>query len=446
LLDIKSNTGTRAFRRLFDETVNNIKFRVRIDRKTQILTEAETLSLMYDPDRRKRIAGAKGLTKGLKEYSKILTFIFNILVKDHQSTDEIRSYEFPMHSRNLDNEIDKQTVKILMESTERNYHLVERFYNLKKKLIGIDKFYDYDRYAPILQSKKVIPYENAKEIVLESFGEFSETMADIAKEFFDKNWIDSEVREGKRGGAFSHSTVPGVHPYVFTNYNGKLRDVMTLAHELGHGVHQYLSRQQGYFHSDTPLTTSETASVFAEMLVFVNLMRKETDPSEKLALLCGKLEGMFATVFRQVVLTRFEESFHKTSRKKGELTTEEINELWIKANKAMFGKSVKLTKDYGYWWLYITHFIHSPFYCYAYTFGELLVFSLYNKYLVEGKSFVPKYLELLSSGGKDSPYNLLKILDVDLRNPEFWQEGLNYLDNMVIEAETLSNLDKTITS
>lgn len=446
LLDIKSNTGTRAFRRLFDETVNNIKFRVRIDRKTQILTEAETLSLMYDPDRRKRIAGAKGLTKGLKEYSKILTFIFNILVKDHQSTDEIRSYEFPMHSRNLDNEIDKETVNILMESTERNYHLVERFYNLKKKLIGIDKFYDYDRYAPILQSKKVIPYENAKEIVLESFGEFSETMADIAKEFFDKNWIDSEVREGKRGGAFSHSTVPCLHPYVFTNYNGKLRDVMTLAHELGHGVHQYLSRRQGYFHSDTPLTTSETASVFAEMLVFVNLMRKETDPSEKLALLCGKLEGMFATVFRQVVLTRFEESFHKTSRKKGELTTEEINELWIKANKAMFGKSVKLTKDYGYWWLYITHFIHSPFYCYAYTFGELLVFSLYNKYLVEGKSFVPKYLELLSSGGNDSPYNLLKILDVDLRNPEFWQEGLNYLDNMVIEAETLSNLDKTITS
>ncbi|NIT13453.1 MAG: oligoendopeptidase, partial [Candidatus Dadabacteria bacterium] len=215
-------------------------------------------------------------------------------------------------------------------------------------------------------------------------------------------------REGKRGGAFSHATVPSVHPYVFTNYNGKMRDVMTLAHELGHGVHQYLSRQQGYFHSDTPLTTSETASVFAEMLVFKKLMDDEQDPGEKLALLCGKLEEMFATVFRQVIMTRFEQSAHDAIRENGELSTEDINKLWTKANRKMFGKSVTLTKDYGYWWLYIPHFIHSPFYCYAYSFGELLVLSLYKKYLSEGQTFVPKYMELLASGGMDTPDNLLK--------------------------------------
>lgn len=437
ILDIKSNTGSRAFKRLFDEVVNNIEFKVRIDGKSKTLTETETLSLQYDPDRTKRKAGAKGLTKGLKQNSRVLTFIFNTLIKDHESTDTVRSYKYPMQARNMDNEIDRKTVDALLKASENNFHVVAKYYNLKKEILGIDKFYDYDRYSPIFENKKIIPYKRAKEIVLESFSEFSADMHDITKQFFDKNWIDSEVREGKRGGAFSHSTVPSVHPYVFTNYNGKMRDVMTLAHELGHGVHQYLSRQQGYFHSDTPLTTSETASVFAEMLVFKKLMDDEDDPGEKLALLCGKLEEMFATVFRQVIMTRFEQSVHKASREKGELSTKDLNKLWTKTNNKMFGKSVTLTKDYGYWWLYIPHFIHSPFYCYAYSFGELLVLSLYKKYLGQGSEFVPKYLELLASGGKDSPDNLLKKLNIDISNPEFWQEGLDYLSDIVVEAETL---------
>jgi len=218
--------------------------------------------------------------------------------------------------------------------------------------------------------------------------------------------------------------VPSAHPYVFTNYTGRMRDVMTLAHELGHGVHQYLSGTQGYFHSDTPLTTAETASVFAEILVFHKLMETEKNPKIKLALICGKLEDIFATVFRQVVLTRFEELLHHARREQGELTTENINELWAQANSAMFGKSVKMTGDYRNWWMYIPHFIHSPFYCYAYSFGELLVLSLYSMYVKEGNVFVPKYIELLSSGGSDAPEVLLERVGVNIKDPGFWQGGL----------------------
>ncbi|MCK5710404.1 MAG: oligoendopeptidase, partial [Deltaproteobacteria bacterium] len=264
-------------------------------------------------------------------------------------------------------------------------------------------------------------------------------MANIAQKFFDKNWIDAEVRDGKRRGAFSHGTVPSAHPYVFTNYTGRMRDVMTLAHELGHGVHQYLSRQQGYFQSDTPLTTAETASVFAEILVFHKLMETEKNPKTKLALICGKLEDIFATVFRQIVLTRFEEALHHARRDKGELTSENINELWAQANKPMFGQSVEMTDDYRNWWMYIPHFIHSPFYCYAYSFGELLVLSLYSKYLNEGNEFVPRYIELLSSGGSDAPEVLLERVGVNINDPDFWQGGLNLLREMVDEALALAD-------
>jgi oligoendopeptidase F len=264
-------------------------------------------------------------------------------------------------------------------------------------------------------------------------------MAEIAREFFDNDWIDAELRSGKRGGAFSHGTVPSVHPYVFLNYTGRLRDVMTLAHELGHGIHQYLSREQGYFQCHTPLTTAETASVFGEMLVFHKLKETEKDPKTRLSLLCSKLEDIFATVFRQVVLTRFEESLHHSRRNEGEITASRINELWIEANKPMFGDSVELTKDYSWWWMYIPHFIHSPFYCYAYSFGELLVIALYHRYLNEGDVFVPRYIELLSSGGSDAPEKLLAAVGVDITNPHFWQGGLDLLREMVNESVSLAD-------
>lgn len=445
ILDEKANTGSRAFIRLFDEVVNNIRFKVRLDGKTRHLTETETLALLYDTRRYTRRAAARGLTKGLKENIHVLTYIFNTLVQDHYVDDRLRSFEEPMASRHLDNEITKETVDTLMKSCEENFDMVEQYYDLKKNLLGLKKFYDYDRYAPVETDTRTIDYQAAKEIVLGSFADFSPRLSGIAGEFFEKSWIDAEIREGKRGGAFSHSTVPSVHPYVFTNYSGKLRDVMTLAHELGHGIHQYLSRNQGYFQCNTPLTTAETASVFGEILVFHRLMGSEGDQQARLSLLCSKLEDIFATVFRQVVLTRFEQRLHDERRGRGELTAESINKIWIDTNKSMFGNSVVLTEDYALWWMYIPHFIHSPFYCYAYSFGELLVLSLYSKYLTERESFVPLYIELLTAGGSESPENLLARLGVDIKDPGFWQGGLSILRGMVDQAVGLAEkIDKKI--
>lgn len=445
ILDEKANTGSRAFIRLFDEVINNIRFKVRVDGKIKHLTETETLALLYDTRRDLRRAAAKGLTRGLRENIHVLTYIFNTLVEDHSIDDRLRNYDDPMASRHLDNEIDKETVDTLMTSCESNFNMVEEYYNLKKRILGFKKFYDYDRYAPIDTEQKTIDYGSGKEIILDSFGDFSPRLSEIAKEFFDKNWIDAEIRDGKRGGAFSHSTVPSVHPFVFTNYTGKLRDVMILAHELGHGIHQYLSRKQGYFQCNTPLTTAETASVFGEILVFHKLLESEKDPRVRLSLLCSKLEDMFATVFRQVVLTRFEEKLHHARRNEGELTAEAINRIWIETNRLMFGDSVVLTEDYAWWWTYIPHFIHSPFYCYAYSFGELLVLALYNKYLKEGDSFVPRYIYLLSSGGTESPERLLSRAGVDITDPDFWQGGLFILREMVNEASALARkIDKKV--
>jgi oligoendopeptidase F len=438
ILAEKANTGSRAFSRLFDEVINNIKFDITLNGKKQVLTETEVLSLQYHPERKTRIIATESLTEGLDKNSHVLTYIFNTLVNDHSVNDRLRSYPHIMASRNLSNEIDNKTVSALIDTTVNNFEMVETYYKLKKKLLGLKKMYEYDRYAPVLFEDKTIKYGDCKKIILEAFEDFSPKMAQIAKMFFDKNWIDAELREGKRGGAFSHSTVPRVHPYVFVNYDGKMRDVMTVAHELGHGIHQYLSRKQGYFQADTPLTTAETASVFAEMLVFHKLIETQDNERIKLALMCGKLEDIFATVFRQVVLTNFEEKLHTSRRELGELPRDKINEIWMETNKAMYGKSVELTDSYKTWWMYIPHFIHSPFYCYAYSFGELLVLALYNKYLKEGRSFVPKYLDMLSSGGNDLPENIVGKTGVNIKDPEFWQGGCNLLKKMVDETVELS--------
>ena len=440
ILQEKSNTGQKAFSRLFDEVVNNIEFRVRLSGKTEKLNQSRTLSLLYDPDRKKRKAAWGGLTRGLTGNSHVLTYIFNTLVADHSINDRLRSYEDPMSARHLSNEISHGAVETLLESCERNFEFVRRYYTLKRELLGYRRFYDYDRYAPLGSEREQVPWEKAKEIVLSSFGEFSPEMEKTASLFFEKNWIDAELRDGKRGGAFSHGTVPGAHPYVFMNYTGKPRDVMVLAHELGHGVHQYLSRRQGYLQAHTPLTTAETASVFAEMLVFHRLKEEETEKEGRLVLVAEKLEDIMATVFRQAVLTRFEQSLHRERREEGELATARINELWIEANRDMFGDSVSLTENYAHWWLYIPHFIHSPFYCYAYSFGELLTLALYGMFLERGRSFVPDYMGLLRSGGSASPSELLLGVGVDINDPDFWQAGLDVIGAMVDEVEELSGL------
>jgi oligoendopeptidase F len=438
VLDEKVVTGRAAFVRLFDETVASMQFPFEHGGQTQSLTMQQINAKLYDSDRSARKAAAEGLTRGLQGNARLLTFIFNNLVLDHKSDCELRKYPSPMASRHLANEIAPEVVEALMTAAERYHGSVQRYYRLKRRLLGLDQLCDYDRYAPLFADQPQCDWPRARQIVTESYTAFSPKAGAIVKEFFDKRWIDGELRAGKRGGAFSSSAVPSVHPYILMNFTDKLRDVMTLAHELGHGIHQYLSRGVGYLQCDTPLTTAETASVFGEMLTFQRLLEIFPEPRVRLAMLCSKIEDGFATVFRQVVLTRFEQSLHKARREHGELATEQINELWMAANRPMHGTDVQLTDGYAWWWMYIGHFIHVPFYCYAYAFGELLVLALVQKYKQDGAAFVPRYLELLSSGGSDAPHVLLAKLGVDVTDPGFWELGLRLLDGMVSEAEKLA--------
>ncbi len=438
LLEETANTGERAFSRLFDEILGSARFQVEVDGESKELGEEEVLSLLYEADREKRRNGARALSAGLRQHSRTLSFIFNTLVQDKAVRDRLRRYPDPIDSRNLANEIDGASVRALLDACERGHPLVHRYYRLKAHLLGIDRLEDYDRYAPVGEAAGTRSFEEAKRIVLDAFGDFAPAMAEIAGQFFAKSWIDAELRPGKRGGAFSASTVPAAHPYVLLNYTGNLRDVMTVAHELGHGVHQYLSRERGLFEQDTPLTTAETASVFGEMLVFRRLMQEERSPKIRLALLCGKLEDTFATVFRQVAMTRFEEKLHAARRGEGELPIPRINELWMEANRPMLGDAVHLTEDYAWWWLYIPHFVHSPFYCYAYAFGELLVLALLGRYDEEGADFVPRYLDLLRAGGSDTPPALLERVGLDITDPTFWDGGLALIENLLEEAEGLA--------
>jgi len=439
LLEETANTGRRAFGRLFDEVMGSLRFPFEHGGKAEELSEEEVLAKLHEPERELRRAAAAALTKGLRLNARLLGFIFNTLVQDKAVQDRLRRFASAMQDRHLANEIDPASVEALLASCERRYPLVARYYGLKARLLGLPFLEDYDRYAPLPGETGSRSFADAKQIVLDAYRDFTPELANIASRFFDRRWIDAELRPGKRGGAFSASTLPSLHPYVLLNYTGNLRDVMTLAHELGHGVHQSLARGQGLFEQDTPLTTAETASVFGEMLVFRRLMREENDPRVRLALLCGKLEDAFATVFRQVVMTRFEQGLHAARRSEGELEIPRINELWLATNRPMFGDSVRLSEDYGYWWLYIPHFVHSPFYCYAYAFGELLVLALLRRYDEEGAAFVPRYLALLSAGGSDTPPRLLGKLGLDITDPAFWDGGLALLEGLVAEAEALAS-------
>ncbi|MCP3983472.1 MAG: M3 family oligoendopeptidase, partial [bacterium] len=439
ILEETANTGERAWSRLFDEILGGARFSVTLDGEVRDLSEEEVLALLYDADRDHRRAAASGLTAGLKQHSRVLAYIFNTLVQDKAAQDRMRSYEDPIQARNLANEIEGPAVRALLDACQAGYPMVQRYYRLKAKLLGMETLEDCDRYAPVGEPQGERSFDEARRIVLDAYADFSPEMAELAARFFDEGWIDAELREGKRGGAFSASTLPAVHPYVMLNYTGNLRDVMTVAHELGHGVHQHLAREQGLFEQGTPLTTAETASVFGEMLVFRRLLKEQSDPKTRLTLLCGKLEDAFATVFRQVAMTRFEETLHAARRSEGELAIPRINELWLTANREMLGDAVELTDDYAWWWLYIPHFVHSPFYCYAYAFGELLVLALLRHYDEEGDAFVPRYLELLRAGGSASPPALLARVGLDITDPAFWQGGLALLEEMLSEAEALAD-------
>ncbi len=438
VLERKANTSGRAFSRLFDEVTGRMTCDVEHGGEIRRLNESETLALLYDPDRTMRQAAAEALTVSLKDHQHVLTYIFNVLVQDHKVNDEIRAYGTPMASRNLSNEIEQSTVDALVDSCEEFHPTVHRYYRLKKGLLSLDELHDYDRYAPLSGDSPERTWAECREIVTASYRQFDPRAGEIVDEFFEERWIDAELRNGKRGGAFSAGGPANVHPYIMCNYTDRIRDVMTVAHELGHGIHQYLSRQVGYLQSHTPLTTAETASVFGEMIVFHRLLEQERDPKVRLVLLTGKIEDAFATAFRQIVMTRFEQSLHNARREEGELEAGRIGELWIAANAPMHGDTVTLTDNYSHWWSYIPHFIHSPFYTYAYSFGELLVLALYRLYEEQGAGFVPGYMEMLGKGGSVSPSELVAPLGVDINDPGFWNGGLSLLDEMVTQAEQLA--------
>jgi len=438
ILEEKANTGARAFCRLFDEVLSSLEFEVDVAGTTQHLNESAVLALLHDNRRAVRRAAADALTRGLQANQRLLGFIFNTLVQDHGSDDRLRSYGDPMAARHLANEISGETVAALMAACEANHDVVQRYYRLKRRLLKLDELADYDRYAPLTLEDARVSWPRCRELVVGAYHAFASRMGEVAETFFDRRWIDAEVRSGKRGGAFSASTVPSVHPYVLVNYTGRLTDVTTVAHELGHGVHQYLARPRGYLEADTPLVMAETASVFGEMIVFEHLLREVREPQARLGLVCSKVEDTIATVFRQVAMTRFEQRLHAARREAGEVSRERICALWLEANATLYGDSVQLTDGYRWWWSYIPHFVHAPFYCYAYGFGELLVLALYEAYRREGATFVPKYLDLLAAGGSDTPAALLRPFALDIGDPQFWNLGLAPLRQMVAEAERLA--------
>ncbi|MFW6176244.1 MAG: M3 family oligoendopeptidase [Thermoplasmatota archaeon] len=438
IIESMQNTAKDAFVRLFDQTIGEMKVDFTVDYEEYEMVFDQALSVLYEKDRDKRKAAADAVTETLKDKNNVLNFIFNNIVQNHSTISEFRDYPDPMTPRNLDNRVDRETVDALMEAVIDNVDIVHRYYELKKKIMDHEELYDYDRYDPLPGSVPEITFKESKEKVLDAYEKFSPKMKEIAKKFFENGWIDAELKEGKRGGAFSASTVPSVHPYVFMNFTDKTSDTMTMAHELGHGVHQYLARDQGALQQSTPLTTAEMASVFGEMLLFDKLMGEVEDPESKLALISEKLQGDFATVFRQVIMTRFEQKLHKAQKEKGELKAEEINELWLEANEIEFGDSLELRDEYGWWWSYVLHFVHYPFYCYAYAFGELLVLALYDMYKEQGEEFVPKYIDLLKAGGSDDPKNLLERIGVDVTDPDFWNRGLSVIEDHVEEAEKLA--------
>ncbi len=397
-------------------------------------SEEEVLSDLYDSSREVRKNAALELTTGLESQLHILSHIFNTILAEKMIDDRLRHYPSWVSSRNLSNELNDTTVDTLVSSCTERYDIVQRYYKIKKEILGLDTLHDYDRYAPLPSLPgRLVTWEECKRMVLDGFRAFSPEMADIATLFFDRNWIHAPLLDGKRGGAFAHPAVPDANPYVLVNYTGNLRDVSTVAHELGHGIHQYLANEKGYFNSDTPLVLAETASVFAELLIFHKQLETLEDSAERQAFVCQKLESIFATVFRQISMNRFEDMIHSQRRDKGEVSTEDLSNLWIKSQKAMFGDAVTLGDHYKIWWSYIPHFLHTPGYVYSYAFGELLVLALYQIYKKEGADFIPKYIHLLSEGGSKSPAELLAPFNIDLNDPSFWQGGLLVIENMLQE-------------
>ena len=434
ILAEKSIASEAAWERLFSELVSAV--RVQLDEQEVSLDVA--LSQLLAGDRAVRRSAADAVTTALLPGLRTRAFIYNTLVQEKAVDDRLRSYPNWMAARNLANEVSDESVNALIDAVRNRYDIPRRWYRLKAQLLGLDRLADYDRSAPLATDDVKFAYRDARELVLGTYSAFSPTAGAITRRFFDEHWIDAPVRPNKRGGAFCSYTVPSAHPYVMLNYTARRRDVLTMAHELGHGLHAALAQPRGVFHQSTPLTLAETASVFGETLVFERMLEQTADDHERLDLLADRIDGAVATVFRQIAMNRFEDRVHTRRREEGELSTDTICEIWLESQSELFGDSVELSDSYRVWWSYIPHFIGSPGYVYAYAYGQLLALSAYGRYREEGESFVPRYLELLAAGGSRSPEELGAIIGIDLSDPGFWEAGLRLVEEQLAAAETLA--------
>ena len=434
LLHEKDVSGRAAWTRLFDETMAELRF--PLDGK--LVTESQILNKLSDRDEATRKKAAKSLASVLQDNLQLFAQITNTLAKDKSIEDGWRGFERPVSSRNLANMVEDEVVDALAGAvTEAFPRLAHRYFKLKARWFGKERLDYWDRNAPLPEDiDRKIPWSEAEQRVLNAYAAFSPDLAKIGKRFFEESWIDAAVKPGKSSGAFSHPTVPSAHPYILMNYQGRVRDVMTLAHELGHGVHQVLSAGQGYLMADTPLTLAETASVFGEMLTFQSLLREETDSKRRKVMLAGKVEDMLNTVVRQIAFHNFETRLHD-ERREGELLPDRICEIWMETQSESFGESIKLDEDYRVFWCYIPHFIHVPFYVYAYAFGDCLVNSLYAVYQEAEDGFADKYLEMLQAGGSKRHKELLAPFGLDASDPSFWNKGLGVIEGMIDELERL---------
>src|SRR5882724_6030268 len=426
--------GRAAWSRLFDETIARLRYPFR----NEVLTEPQILDKLSSKDAAVRKDAAKSFGKVQGDNISVFSLVTNTLAKDKEIEDRWRKYRRPQSAMNLGNVVEDEVVDALASSVKAAYpRLAHRYYTLKAKWFGVDKMPYWDRNAPLPEhDDRTIPWNEAEKIVLNAYQAFSPELADVGRKFFGTGWIDAPARPGKSPGAFAHPTVPSAHPYLLLNYQGKVRDVMTLAHELGHGVHQVLAARQGYLMADTPLTLAETASVFGEMLTFRALLARETDPGRRKIMLAAKVEDMLNTVVRQVAFATFEIKVHD-ERREAELTPDRLGEIWLDVQRESLGPALRLDDPYRYYWTYIPHFIHTPFYVYAYAFGDCLVNSLYAVYQDAHQGFAEKYLELLRAGGTLRHRELLAPFGLDAADPAFWSKGLAVIAGFIDELEQL---------
>ena len=434
ILAEKSIAAEASWSRLFGELVAGL----RVDAGGEEVALDVALSRLSDPDRDTRRAVAESVSAALAPGLRTRGFIYNTLIHDKSVDDRLRAHPHWLAARNLANEASDESVMALIEAVRGRFSIPQRWYRLKARLLGLDVLADYDRSAPVLSERVLFSFGEARELVLDTYHAFSPEAGRLTRRFFDERWIDAPVRAHKRGGAFCAYTVPGVHPYVLLNFTAKRRDVLTMAHELGHGLHASLAQPQGVFHQSTPLTLAETASVFGEALVFGRMLAAAPDENARLSLLAEQLDGSIATVFRQMAMNRFEHLVHTRRRAEGELSTDRICKSWIESQAELFGDSVAMSDGYRMWWSYVPHFINTPGYVYAYAYGQLLALSVYGRYLQEGESFAPAYLGLLAAGGSRSPEALGEMVGIDLADPGFWDAGLDLIERQLDAAEALA--------